>query len=76
MAGRSSLLGPEQADALGAGDLNVKAVGATSATASNPSGSPRRPPCADDGVATVLLHVAEEDVVGVLQLEVERAQAQ
>ncbi|MNQ48476.1 hypothetical protein D3C85_623550 [compost metagenome] len=74
--GQIILLGPEQADALGAGDLGVELVVA------GHFGHRQQPfrghftagHARDDGVAAVLLHVAEEDVVGVLQLGVERAQ--
>ena len=74
--GQIILLGPEQTDALGAGDLGVELVVA------GHFGHCQQPlrghfatgHARDDGVAAVLLHVAEEDVVGVLQLGVERAQ--
>ena len=74
--GQVILLGPEQTDALGAGDLGVELVVA------GHFGHRQQPfrghftagHARDDGVAAVLLHVAEEDVVGVLQLGIERAQ--
>ena len=67
--GQIILLGPEQTDALGAGDLGVELVVA------GHFGHRQQPfrghfatgHARDDGVAAVLLHVAEEDVVGVLQ---------
>ena len=74
--GQIILLGPEQADALGAGDLGVELVVA------GHFGHRQQPfrghlatgHARDDGVGPVLLHVAEEDVVGVLQRCVKRAQ--
>ncbi len=74
--GQIILLSPEQADALGAGDLGVELVVA------GHFGHRQQPfrghlatgHARDDGVGPVLLHVAEEDVVGVLQRGVERAQ--